>query len=282
MRLASEAMEELISAVEAGKSERLKAYLAMLGRFHRYSVGNILLIHFERPDATRVAGYRAWKRLGRQVRRGEKGIRIVAPVVVRQRKDVEGDEGEGENADEEIVAFKAAHVFDVAQTDGKSLPEFAKARGDPGQYAEKLKSLVASKGIKLAYSNLIGPAQGLSADGTIVLRTDMAPAEEFAVLLHELAHETLHQKEDAPQDKTVWETEAEAVAFAVCQAVGLDALDSACDYVQLYQGDRDTLLASLERIRQTAAEIIEGITEQDAARSEAGRIGQAVAQVAAV
>ena len=249
-KMASQAVDELVAAVEAGKSEHLKAYLAAMGRFHRYSFGNQLLIHLQMPDAKRVAGFHTWKKLGRQVRKGEKAIRILAPIVWRTKN---------EDEDEKVVSFRSACIFDVSQTDGKPLVEFARVNGDPGQQTERLRDLITSKDIKLEYSNAIGTAQGLSARGRIVLRNDLDPAEEFSTMAHELAHEMLHQGGESPESKTLRETEAEAVAFVVCQAIGLDANDSASDYIQLYDGKRDTLIGSLERIQQTASEIIKGI-----------------------
>ena len=130
-RMASRALEELALALDDGHSESLKAYLRMLARFRRYSAGNILLIGLQRPGATRVAGYRAWQGLGRQVRQGEKAIRILAPIVLRQEPE-EPSEEETEN----LLAFKPTYVFDVSQTEGKPLPEFSRADGNPGKYLE--------------------------------------------------------------------------------------------------------------------------------------------------
>ena len=178
-RMADKAMEKLMGAVEDGKSRQLQAYLAMLGRFHRYSLGNVLLIASQKPDARRVAGYRTWQQLGRQVKQRERGIRILAPIAIR-RKD--------KDEEDEVIAFKTACVFDVSQTDGKPLAEFAKVQGNAGRALERLKGLVAEHGIKLEYSNRIGLAQGASAGGRIILRTDLEPAAEFSVLVHEYAH----------------------------------------------------------------------------------------------
>ena len=254
-RMADKAMEKLVEAVEEGKSSQMQAYLAMLGRFHRYSLGNVLLIASQKPGATRVAGYRTWKQLGRQVKKGQKGIRILAPIVIRKMEERVSEE------EDDVIAFKAACVFDVSQTEGKELPEFAKVKGKPGEALERLKGLVAEQGIKLEYSNRIGPAEGMSAGGKIVLRQDLEQGAEFSVLVHELAHEMLHQSDgEDPQDKTIRETEAEAVAFAVCQAVGLDTNSAASDYIQLYDGKKETLLSSLERIKDTAGEIIGVVT----------------------
>jgi len=272
-------LDELADAVERGESEQLKRYLVMLARFHRYSLGNVLLIGWQRPDATRVAGFHTWKKFGRRVKRGEKGIRILAPVVSRRKRrnrDEQHDEGQTEDteegeAEEEVAAFRSVCVFDVAQTEGELLPEFARAEGAPGEYTERLKQLIRAKGIDLAYSGSIGTAEGLSAGGRIVLRKGLKPAEEFSVLVHEFAHELLHQDSAArEQSKTVREVEAEAVAFVVCQAACLDARHAATDYVKLYNGDKKTLMASLGRIRQTAVQIIGGIEPKARGRQQTG------------
>ena len=255
-QLAKQAIDQLAAALDAGESDRLRAYLASMARFHQYSLGNVLLIHMQFPKACRIAGYRTWQRLGRQVQRGAKAIQILAPVLW---KDPQAEEGA-----EQIVAFRNAHVFDVSQTEGKPLPEFARVTGEPGRHLWRLKKLVQQKGITLSYSDQIGAAEGLSTGGTIVLRTGLDSAAEFAVLAHEAAHEFMHaQAESRPGDKTVRETEAEAVAFVVCEAIGLDTSTAAADYIRLWQGDKNTLLASLERIQRTAASIIHGVLGPD-------------------
>jgi len=251
--LARQALGQLVEELEAGQSERLRAYLAAMARFRAYSPTNVLLICMQFPQASHVAGYRTWQRLGRQVRRGAKAIRILAPIVRRARPEDKEDT-------ERVVAFKAACVFDVSQTDGKALPEFARVNGDPGYHLERLKALIADRGIALDYSERTGGADGLSTRGRIVIRSGLDPAEEFSVLVHELAHVMIHHSDLAmPESKKVRETEAEAVAFVVCQAVGLDTNSAASDYIQLYQGNQDTLVASLERIQRTAAAIADSI-----------------------
>jgi hypothetical protein len=246
-----QALDELTAALEAGHSEQLKAYLAAMGRFHRYSWGNVLLIHMACPGASHVAGYRAWQRLGRQVRRGARAIRIMAPIVRKDPKDEDRAH---------VVAFKTACVFDISQTEGEALPEFATVGGEPGAHLARLKDFVRASGIVLEHAEHTGGAEGMSLGGRIVLKAGLEPAAEFAVLAHELAHELMHREADSrPGSRTVRETEAEAVAFVVCQAVGLETNAAASDYIQLYRGDKDTLLASLERIQQMAATIIRGL-----------------------
>lgn len=261
-RLTQQAMDDLVEAVEAGKSDQLKAYLSMLGRMYRYSFGNVLCILRQRPKATFVAGYRRWKQLGRQVRKGERAIRILAPIRRKTReadKEQAAQTEDAEEAEQQPIAFKIAHVFDCSQTDGKPFPQFAHVGGDPGEAAERLKALVRQKGIDLEYSEMLSTASGYSEGGKIVLKAGMTPGEEYSVLAHELAHEILHQGEDAPQERDVQETEAEAVAFAVCQGIGLDTNTAASDYIQLYRGDKERLLASLERIRTAAHEILDAV-----------------------
>ena len=257
-----------MQAVERGESEQLKAYLATLARFHRYSVGNVLLIGMQRPGATQVAGMRAWNKLGRHVRQGEKGIRIYAPIVWRKKDNKQGSE-EGDET-EELVRFRSVCVFDVAQTEGRPLPEFCQARGDPGEYTGRLMAFAAEQGITVEFSDALVSAHGLSSGGNILVRKGMSPAEEFSVLAHELAHELLHRDEDELLSRTVRETEAEAVAFVVCQAVGLEATNAAADYIQLDLGSKETLLESLQRIREAAVEIIGAITGKDETRRKAG------------
>jgi hypothetical protein len=162
------------------------------------------------------------------------------------------------------MAFKTAYVFDISQTDGKPLPNFARVNGDPGVYIERLREYVTSKGIVLEYSESIGSAEGMSAGGLIKLKKGLTAAEELSVLAHEATHEILHRnKETTPKDKKVRETEAEAVAFVVCHGIGLDTNSASSDYIQLYNGDKETLMESLGRIQKTAAEILEAVMDNE-------------------
>ena len=261
-KLADTALEQLENTLKQGKSDSLAAYLAMMGRFHNYSFGNVLLIMTQNPDATRVAGFRTWHKLGRHVKKGEKGIVITAPMRIRPKDAAGGDTTS--NEDRTILRFKAAYVFDVSQTDGEPLPEFARVGGNPNGHTERLKAFVSSKGITLDYADDLGSADGASLGGTIKLRRDLPSAEEFSVLTHELAHEMLHPKNGENRlPKTVRETEAEAVAFVVSNAIGLDVGSAAADYIQLYNGGTETLSASLDRIQKAATTIIEAVTSTD-------------------
>jgi antirestriction protein ArdC len=267
-QIAKEKTEELAQELERGQSETLKAYLAAMSRMPRYSLNNLLLIAAQRPDARQVAGFTTWKRLGRSVRKGEHGIAILAPCVKRPQsesasakptRDRLAKRAEGD-ADEIVVGFRGAYVFDVSQTEGAPVPDFATASGDPSAYIDRLRTLASDRGIELSYSARIAPARGASAGNKIVLLPGLSAAEEFSTLAHELAHAGLHTQAERDQvSETVRETEAEAVAFVVCQAIGLDSRSASSDYITLYQGDAKTLTASLERIQRTAAEIITAI-----------------------
>ncbi len=258
-QLTEDALKHLTEELQAGRSDALKNYLAAMGRFHHYSWANSLLIHAQRPTATRVAGYHAWKELGRSVRRGEKGIMIYAPVIrkVADREERSAPEQTPTRTPRAVAGFRSAYVFDLDQTDGKPLPSFARTGGDPSAFADRLKASIAQRGIRLAYDPAIAPADGLSSGGQIRLRPGLAPAEEFSVLTHELAHEMLHHGPEAPQlSKLVRETQAEAVAYVVCRGIGLETGTAAADYIALYNGDAKTLVDSLKAIQETASKIL--------------------------
>lgn len=157
-----------MEALEAGNSEALTNYLSVMARFHQYSWNNCLLISLQRSNATHVAGFQAWNKLGRSVRKGEKGIAILAPVIVK-REDRDERSTTTENAVllKQLVGFRTAYVFDVSQTEGAELPEFATVAGDAAQQIEMLKHFIHSRGIELRYDAGIAPAKGLSQGGRI-------------------------------------------------------------------------------------------------------------------
>lgn len=256
-QIATKAIEELSQALEAGHSEKLREYLGAMARFHRYSWHNIMLIASQRPEATHVAGFNTWKQLGRFVKKGAKGIMILAPMVHKKSTDT------SEEPEQTAVTFRAVYVFDQVDTDGKPLAELSSAEGDPCGYTEKLKQFLAQRGVELEYSDAIYPAQGQCAAGKITLLPGQSAAEEFNTLAHEIAHSILHTQERRTETtNTVRETEAEAVAFVICEAIGLKAKNSA-DYIHLYAGNKETLAASLESIQRTSAEILAAITTSE-------------------
>jgi hypothetical protein len=252
-KLTTDALDRLAALLDAGHSDQLAAFLKAMARFHRYSFHNVCLIASQRPTATRVAGFHAWRSLNRFVRKGEKGIVILAPIVVR-RQDNDADDDS-----KHIAGFRAAYVFDVAQTEGEPLPSATTASGDPGRRTQDLRSAVAAQGIALDEVDDLDGALGTSAGGRIQILKGLPPAEEFVVLVHEFAHELLHRAADRPASRDTRELEAEAVAFVVGEAVGLQVADAARDYIHLYRGDRVGLLASLDRVRGAATMILSAI-----------------------
>jgi antirestriction protein ArdC len=256
LKHSDKALEELAETLSQGRSDTLVRFLETMARFHNYSFGNCMLIAFARPDATYVAGFHRWRELGRFVKKGEKGIMILAPMV-KHRKAEPDDESDDESP---VIGFRAVYVFDVSQTEGEELPEFSHASGDPGETLAKLESLVRSRGIELEYEEHLGGADGLSRGGKIVLRDGLPPAEQFSVLAHEFAHELLHRTERRKETtRKVRELEAEAVAFVVSKAVGLEALGRSADYIQLYSGDKELLMQSLDYIQKTASFILSAL-----------------------
>ena len=257
-QLIKQNVDFLIQQLEAGKGEALTAYLTAMSRFHNYSFGNILEIARQKPDATRVAGMYAWNQLGRRVKKGEKGIRILAPIIGFKRKPQEEAEKDITKQNVAVlVGFRNAYVFDVSQTDGTELPEHASVKGDVGENRDRLIDFIATQGIELEFNERIAPAMGVSYGGKIVLLPGQSKAEEFSTLVHELAHEMLHKADRrTTTTKTVRETEAEAIAFVVGKAVGLQTGTASADYIQLYHGNASLLAESLEVIQKASAVIL--------------------------
>ena len=187
----------LIEQLEAGHSEGLTAYLTAMGRFHSYSLGNILEIARQRPSATRVAGMYAWNQLGRRINKGEKGIRILAPMIgIRRKKDSEAEKDITKQNQHVLVGFRTAHLFDVEQTSGAELPELKeRVKGEVGEYRERLIDFLIAQGIELEFKESIAPALGMSYGGRIAILPGQAAAEEFSTLVHEAS------ARDAPQDR---------------------------------------------------------------------------------
>ncbi len=267
-------VESLIEQLEAGHSDALTAYLDAMSRFHNYSFGNILEIARHRPNATRVAGLYAWNQLGRKVKKGERGIRILAPIVGIKRKR---DEEANKEANKEItkqntrvlVGFRNAYVFDVEQTEGAELPTLREMSGSVGENRDRIVSFIAAQDIELSFTEKIAPALGMSYGGKIAILPGQSEAEEFSTLVHELAHELLHKAERrTTTTKVVRETEAEAIAFVIGKAVGLETGSASADYIQLYHGNASLLAESLEVIQQTSAFILAALQPPTAEQAE--------------
>ena len=256
--------QQLQSAVERlVDSEEWRAMLGVAARFHTYSTNNQLLIYLQCPHATRVCGYRAWQRLGRQVRRGERGIQILAPC--RRIKAIETEEpGESERV-QVLTGFRVVHVFDISQTEGEELPEVAPRRlsGDvPPNLVVALEKRIAAEGFMLRREPITRPSCNGYADFVereVVLKEGLSGAQTIKTLIHELAHVLLHQ-ESAMSVRAVAEVEAESVAFVVCSALNLDTSNYSFAYVARWGGgDTEVIAATAQSVITTANDILSSI-----------------------
>ena len=254
--------DRLTAQVEAlVDSQDWKDFLAVAARFHRYSANNVLLILSQMPTATRVAGYRRWQSLGRQVRRGEAGLAILAPCVSRGRPLEEAEADERPELARVLRGFRVAHVFDVAQTEGEPLadvrPELLAGQAPEGLW-NSLATQVADAGYRLERGQC-GGANGRTDFRTrvVTVRDDVDDAQAAKTLAHELAHVRLHDPGDAHHHRGVAEVEAESVAYVICSAVGLASDDYSLPYVAHWaDGDPALVRRTAERVVTTAHAVL--------------------------
>jgi hypothetical protein len=246
----TERIQELAQATDAARvSEEMQRYLDICSRFHQYSPCNVWLIMMEKPDATMVAGFHKWISMKRYVRKGERGIAILAPLLVPEVNE------DGIQV-EKLVGFKVVYVFDISQTNGEPLQEPPNWKS-PEQNAlltACLMDFAESKGIRVQVKQLNGDTQGVSMGGTIIL----SPQAGTKTLIHEIAHELLHHKQNELISQTIRELEAEAVAYVVGKHFSLDGLSSP-NYVALYGVNAELIMGHMERIRDTVKVIIEAL-----------------------
>lgn len=250
------------------ESERYQQYLRLMGKFHAYSANNIVLILMQRPDATRVAGYEAWKKnFKRQVRKGEKGITILAPCP--HKKMIEDTDEQGNKIEREIKwnSFRAVTVFDVGQTDGEDLPDILKKLdGKIDGYAELIEKLRKVSPVNVTIEAFEGAANGFfnSQEKKIVIKEGLSEQQTVKTMVHEIAHSILHDRESGEEkeaDRETKEVQAESVAYTVCNTLGLDTSEYSFDYIAGWSKGREVkeLTESMEVIRKTAQTIIEGL-----------------------
>ncbi len=163
--ITEKATDQLVAALDQGRSETLTAYLKAIGRFHRYSLHNVMLIALQKPNASHVAGFRTWNQLGRFVKKGEKGIMILAPALRRKEEENE----EPIETTPAVAGFRSAYVFDITQTDGKELPAIGTVQCDPRDCTVRLQAFAKKQGISFEYSDQIARARGVSYGGRVVL-----------------------------------------------------------------------------------------------------------------
>ena len=267
--------EQIVTAtaalVEAGAWQRM---LTVAARFHRYSLGNQILIALQAPDATRIAGYGAWKALGRQVRKGERGIAILAPMTfIRRTTDTDAPDGNadttagagtapGEGTVTTFTRFKVVHVFDISQTDGDPLPGLADRLTGTGDQAlwDGLATLLAARGYTLTRTTNGPDGYTRPASRTVGVRTDVSDAHAVLVLAHELAHIWCAHTDtdfDYLAHRGTAEVQAQSVAWIIAAAHGLHADAYTSDYlIGWANGDVDTLRATAGTVTTAAREIL--------------------------
>ena len=277
------ALENLAQLADEARATVIREWLLFQARFHRYSAYNTWLIRSQRPDATLVAGYRKWQEMGRQVRKGEKGIAILVPRPYRreyEEKKVDPETGETviQTKVVEGIYFTTGYVFDVSQTDGDPLPDKPPVVpvGDDENLARLLEALAARKGIAVEAMKLGRGQYGASLGGRIVLDTTLPPLGRASVLAHEIAHEVLHRNTTS---RGVAEVEAEAVAFVVLAHFGYqEAAGYSANYVAIWDNDGMILRARMERIADAARTIIEdleALADEQAAAQQADQADHA-------
>ncbi len=253
----SESIRSLASETDAAlASDTFTSYLDVMSRFHGYSLHNQILIMLQNPDATRVMGFRQWNRLNRYVRRGEKSIKILAPLVKKKQDAQTGLEARV------LVGFKPVSVFDISQTDGEPLPSLDILVGGDNYdtFLAALEGCCAGYGVGLSYDKLPRDVYGVSKGGAVQVSESISVNDRAGVLVHELAHELLHRGDDRGRfSKSLKELQAESVSHVVCRHFGL--LTKSCNYLALYGADSRSILDNLEVIRATSAGIIKSIED---------------------
>lgn len=287
-------VQEITEKLEQGikelfESEKYKTYLNTMSKFHNYSFNNTMLIAMQKPEATLVAGFKAWqKNFDRHVKKGEKGIRILAPApykIKEEQEKLDPVTGEimldkngmpiTEEVEIKIPAFRVVPVFDVSQTDGKELPDIGvnELSGSVEDYEDFMQALTEVSPVPITYEDIDGDAKGYfhTTDHRIAIQEGMSQSQTVKTAIHEVAHAKLHDRErnqdiDAvlDKDRNTKEVEAESVAYTVCQHFGIDTSDYSFGYIAGWSSDRDMkeLKSSLDTIRKTASELITGIEDR--------------------
>ena len=307
----TEKLKEVTDRLEQGitelfDSERYREYLRVMSKFHNYSFNNTLLIAMQKPDASLVAGFSAWKNnFGRNVIKGQKGIKIIAPSPYKVKQEMKkidphtqqpiiGKDGKPVTEEKEITipAYKVVSVFDVSQTEGKELPDIAvdELTGDVERYRDFFAALEKTSPVPIGFEQIPGSSHGYYhlEDKRIAIQEGMSELQTLKTAIHEIAHAKLHdidlnapENEQQPRvDRRTREVEAESVAYTVCQHYGLDTSDYSFGYVAGWSSGRELseLKNSLETIRSAAAEIINSIDETLAELSKAQDMEQTAGQ----
>ena len=286
---AAEKLREITDKLERGveeyfHSDKYKELLRVLSEFHSYSVNNLILIAMQKPDASYVAGYTTWKnKFGRNVKKGERGIKIIAPAPIKRTVDaveidpvtngpvLDEDGNEKVTVIERIIPmFKVVSVFDLSQTEGKEIPSLTDTKlvGDVMHYDAFADALRKVSPVPISYEDIHGEVCGYYSPGEkrIAIKDGMSEIQTFKTTIHEIAHAILHDPDSYPDkkdmpDNNTREVQAESVAYTVCCHYGIDTSDYSFRYVAGWSRDRKApeLKASLETIRSVSAKLMEDI-----------------------
>ncbi len=249
-------------------SEEWERWLRTLAKFHDYSLNNTMLIAMQIPEATRVASYRSWQRdFGRHVRRGERGIEVLVPMVVKSKlgEDDGTPQGDGETTERrKLVGFKVGHVFDVSQTEGEPLPEIAsQVSADVSDFGSLMDAIKAVSAYPIEVVEGLPPeTNGLFSRrlGYIAVRKGMSEGQTVKTALHELAHSVMHDAdaEELP-DRAMREVQAESVAYAVSDALGLDTSGYSFGYVASWAVGKseEEMRQCMRAVRDAAKQILD-------------------------
>ena len=283
-------MEEMTTKLENGvknifEGDNYKDYLKFCAKLPRYSVNNQILIMMQKPDATMCQSFSGWKEMNRHVIKGEKGIRILAPSPYTMEREQEKMDASGkpvldkngepvtETVEVTVNAFKPVSTFDVSQTEGDPLPSLGvnELTASVDGYETLLAAIKEVVPVPISFEEISTGAKGYYQveEDRIVVQAGMSEAQTVKTILHEASHQALHSKEamdksGEPKSKNQKETEAESVAFVVCQHYGIDTSDYSFGYVASWSEGKEVpeLKASLDTIRKTASDLITKIDDE--------------------
>lgn len=296
-------LQEIMGKLENGvadffQSKKYMDYLKVISKFHNYSLNNTLLICMQKPDATLVAGYTAWKNIfKRQVVKGEKGIKIIAPVPytkIVEKDRIDPDSGlplkdnKGNNVKEKVevkyMSFKLVNVFDISQTEGKEIPEMITTlKGNVEQFQDFLFVLKEVSPVPVGFENIAGKTHGYfhNMEKRIAINEGESQMQTIKTLIHEIVHAKLHNVDmksfqQDQKSRNSKEVEAESVAYVVCQHFGIDTSDYSFGYIAGWSSGKNTeeLKTSLELIRDTSSKLINEIGEKMQERQQSKEVGK--------
>lgn len=257
-----EKMEKVTARMEEGilkAKEDLRKYMEFLSKFHRYSIGNILLIYAQYPEATLVKGYKSWQELGRTVKKGERGIQILAPILKKKQEE------NPEEQEKILTGYRTTYVFDISQTEGAALPIPSVREGRNGHIEgyEDLKNAVIHISPCPIFFEDIPEIKKVSGyfnrrENKIVIDRNLSQKETILVLFHEMAHATLHREIGKTRNEK--ETEAEAVAYLISRHFHIEASASSFIYIARHtNSELEEFKNAIETIKNTANQLIESL-----------------------